>query len=129
MRDIGFRVWRDWVMCEYYKKRYIVNNWIFFEESNCKDTTKIGDWRQILMQYIWVKDKNWNEIYEWDIVYSEKLGWLWEIRWSDLFTGFVRDRWWSGDYTHFICWLERDDDYFDMEVKGNIYENPELLKK
>ena len=84
----------------------------------------------ILMQYTGLKDKNGKEIYEGDIVKStmhygddfgnpvgEAEGQIIEVKWlekkGEQMVGF----------SFFPC-----DDMYDLEVIGNIYENPELLK-
>ena len=73
------------------------------------------------MQYTWLKDKNGKEIYEGDIVFCDAIEEKWVIKW------------WK--YS-FRCKTEstRSDDWFmpyedSMEIIGNIYENPELLKE
>lgn len=70
-----------------------------------------------LIQYTGYRDINDKEIYEGDIVrFNEK---FYEVRW--MFSGF---------------YMSTNDDYLpvatneeDMEIVGNIYENPELLNK
>ena len=64
-----------------------------------------------LMQYIGLKDKNGNEIYEGDVIewpdnHREK------VQWYEHFAGFCPSVW----NTKVI------------EILGNIHENPELLK-
>jgi hypothetical protein len=61
-----------------------------------------------LMQYTGLKDKNWKEIYESDVVY---LSWYWNYLCEFPFTQLY-DASFEGD-----IW----------EVIGNIYENPDLL--
>lgn len=80
----------------------------------------------ILMQYTGLKDKNGKEIYEGDITNNGVVEWCKSLNWD------------SGGSNHpgfyFDC-KETDElsyhDGFDndTEVIGNIYENPELLKK
>lgn len=79
-----------------------------------------------LMQFTGLKDKNGKEIYEGDVVRGNPLGA------NNIETGIVQwmnDGWFVSDET------ERDNekrlhyDFFgSVEIIGNIYENPELLK-
>ena len=75
-----------------------------------------------LMQYAGLKDKNGKEIYEGDIVkYNDAGGETHTrvIKYDDEMGAFCCDRGAYVDY--FTCMRE-------IEVLGNIYENPELLK-
>lgn len=80
----------------------------------------------ILMQYTGLKDKNGKEIYEGDIV--EWAGYKMEVFWGeDIGIGYGScwrpcgdNKGYHESMTGFI------DEY---EVIGNIYDNPELLKK
>ena len=83
-----------------------------------------------LLQYTRLKDKNGKEIYEGDVV-ETWMGAPWQEDQPILIHGVVRweaDGWFfSGRETN------GEDDYLaqfdDLEVIGNIYENPELLKE
>ena len=83
----------------------------------------------ILMRSTELKDKNDNEIFESDIVkyksgcntYTE------EVAYDKNFAGFgVRDA--NADIIFTFWELAEDIDLISLEVIGNIYENPELLK-
>jgi uncharacterized phage protein (TIGR01671 family) len=71
----------------------------------------------IIMQSTWMADRNGKEIFEGDVVelFNEKR----KIRWADGSWYFV-DREGDGDHVFFF--------HRHMEVIGNIYENPELMK-
>jgi uncharacterized phage protein (TIGR01671 family) len=125
MRDIKFRAW-----CKT-SKQFCTNG---FVESNLFNLLRIDDrdgGDYIVTQYTGLKDKNGKEIYEGDIVYYQydsydKLN-LWEVAWQsdmwimkrgDRITGDMN----CGDDPHYNSWGE-------AEIKGNIYENKELLKE
>lgn len=76
----------------------------------------------ILMQYTGLNDKNGKEIYEGDILVSEELKIRIEYK-ANAFVGIY-----MGEYNCRWSPLENKN-YFQWEVIGNIYENPELLNK
>nr|DAO52167.1 MAG TPA: YopX protein [Caudoviricetes sp.] len=74
-----------------------------------------------IMQYTGSKDKNNKEIYEGDIFYIGSKKILYIVEWIDfgLKGRQIRNKSWIGlDY-----WKD------DIEVIGNIYENPELMEE
>ena len=75
----------------------------------------------ILMQYTGFKDKDGKEIYEGDIV--EYFGELCKVCW--IFSGFYARQINGRGFTELDEFVA---DTMDIEVVGNIYENPELLE-
>lgn len=144
-REIKFRVWDKTtntmfednkstdITIEAYREMVDINGILLDYENECE---------AVLMQYTGLKDKNDKEIYEGDIVKSkmylpigdgsrervisnkgvmcyDKLGIL-AIK-TDEYNG-------KPCYSDFFHTIELSDCEFEIEVIGNIYENPELLE-
>ncbi len=80
-----------------------------------------------LMQFTGLKDKNGKEIYEGDIIEYEKQWWA---KSDDINYKHREEVSWNstdGSYAHFAAgdWSV---DSADVEIIGNVHENPELLK-
>lgn len=123
MREIKFRAWsnfyNDWVESFCIKDgRVHLGNAVHYPGNQVSDA--------ILMQYTGLKDKNGNEIYEGDIVHMysvmpgsdiDDIGIVKFIECAFLFEKADGSDGWS-----------IFNEATEIEVVGNIYENPELLK-
>lgn len=113
MREIKFRAWDGDTM--HYNGVIIMDD----ESSvclngciDCDDAQPVAD----IMQFTGLNDKNGKEIYEGDIVRLENTKWLFEtVDWKKL-------SWWLGEY------MLSDYNPQDLEIIGNIYDNPELTQ-
>ena len=118
MREIKFRVWENKIM------NYNPSTW--FSESTIND--EFSNDRNV-MQFTGVRDINSTDIYENDIVrasYSVMRNEISEVQFKrGIF--FVLN---NGGY-HALSEFMYDsrDKTKDLEVIGNIYENPELLEQ
>lgn len=135
MREIKFRWWdiKNKIMFDVNHIDFI--NWIT-NQSTFNSQQCIFKWPHkevILMQFTWLKDKNWKEIYEGDILrlYNE------EYNNYELFIEVI--------FNYKACFFGKKiknntDDLWESdilynynlditEIIWNIYENPELLNK
>lgn len=118
-REIKFRAWAKnkemWLWDEIDHKLFIVKNGHIVK---CSIEDFISE-DYILMQFTGLKDKNEKEIYEGDVVRFNFEG---EEKQSQVYVD--EDAWsFKGKYYYgdiMVSWE-------DVEVVGNIYENPELL--
>ena len=125
MREIKFRAW--------VKDRKAIFEVVLINYVTKKVTyllERVGDLLNIrhekfndteLMQYAGLKDKNEKEIYEGDIFHIGSKKILYVVEWIDcgLKGKQIKNKSWIGlDY-----WKD------DIEVIGNIYENPEVIKE
>ena len=107
MREIKFRIWdinaRKWL-------KSFNTNLLDIHEFNLAK----------IMQYTGLKDKNNKEIYEGDIFHIGSKKILYVVEWIDcgLKGRQIKNKSWIG----FDYWKD------DIEVIGNIYENPELME-
>lgn len=123
MREIKFRAWlgdRGIYIINGFQKH--LNGITIYPLDSLGN--KIDDWYRMdketteLMQYTGLKDKNGVEIYEGDII-KERIGSYWQID-----PRVVESVW------DLHVEMNHDDSYYrvvEVEVIGNIYENPELL--
>lgn len=77
------------------------------------------------MEYTGLYDRNKNEVCECDIVFDVKSKMYLEVVWDAKRAMFgYRSKKWSEHKIHFLYL-----NVADAEIKGNIYENPELLER
>lgn len=132
-REIKFRAWNK------YSKKMVEPDYISCD-GDCYDRSlepydgleTVTD-EYTLMQFTGLKDENGKEIYEGDIVHTPaKTDNIWEIYWH--LNGFCLGRKrkdksvldWPTDENGYVCYGRS---WVDIEVIGNIYENPELIEQ
>ena len=129
MREIKFRAW-DKLSCKIREVAAI--NWVegivmlWKVTGSVRSTyyTELEDGVE-LMQYTGLKDKNGKEIYEGDILRFQFSEWcISPVYWT-------KERGWTvhGNITAWEYSIGSDFSKSNLEVIGNIYENPELLKE
>ena len=123
-REIKFRAWDEELGFMVDPSCYFVS---FYEGAwfnNCQDgedDLTEQTFKLKLMQYTGLKDRNGKEIYEGDIVKCPVSG-INIVLWDDDAAGWVFDDLLNEDDFYTTI------DYWETEIIGNIYENPELLE-
>ena len=136
MREIKFRAWDKTQKCMVTQILGWARNIIDIGSELNRITLNQSDF--ILMQYTGLHDKNGKEIYEGDIVPVD--GKNYEVRFNSVYCRYSlwSEKYAAGVYRHLLCAglpkplefpTEGDINTKDIEVIGNIYENPELLKE
>lgn len=118
-REIKFRAWHTPFSGSKFGQKFVYGNKVLSFQSMAPD-------KYVVEQYTGMKDKELKEIYEGDIVelWHEGYGYLGEEV-TTAITSVVQ-------FVHGTFWIKNEPMYAyeedDLEVKGNIHENPELIK-
>lgn len=109
-REIKFRAWDE------VSEKML--NWNYFLDTNMKNTFIAPESTGlILMQYTGLDDKNGKEIYEGDIAkYENMIGKIMFFNGSFILSDFEETEEWELGVIN-----------EELEIMGNIYDNPELI--
>ena len=133
MREYKFRCW-DTENKEMLKVQELDFEDTFYGGRLSIRTDKYNDYfdmeDMVLMQYTGLKDKNGNEIYEGDIVFikgeTKLLDITGKVEYSNILAQFIITN--TGSIVNEAEPLG-DYEEEDIEIIGNVYDNPELLEK
>jgi uncharacterized phage protein (TIGR01671 family) len=129
MREIRFRAWdkttKTMLYIEPFEYIHIMTGKCRFDDGLIDDGHYLERDDFILMQFTGLKDKNGKDIYEGDIL-SHFEG-KYQIIYNDNHACFMADGFYEARYDD-PCNIFEEIERHQVEIIGNIYENPELLK-
>lgn len=120
MREILFRGKRvnngEWIYGDLLTPTDIMNVWEISENTGMGDRYDIDP--ETVGQYTGLTDKNGKKMFEGDII-KDRFDDIGQIEYKPKYVAFIIQGWETG----FAFWVKKD-----IEVIGNIHDNPELLK-
>ena len=133
MREIKFRAWDkndkrifiDPQMIDFYNKKigYMQYQTEYMPDTSYSFPVGFEEFEYSeLMEFTGLCDKNGEDIYEGDIV--KFLNGIFEVIWCNEKASFMLKNKEYKEFLNFIC-----ENNNGMEIVGNIYENPELIKE
>ena len=128
-REIKFRAWDTKFKKMYWNVEHTFDDdprWMFSPNNNIACCFwEILSWgRREVMQYTWLKDKNWVEIYEGDLLlyhWEEKINIRFDITGCWFYYSSIQDTMWA------INWSLNMSISKNSEVIGNIFEHNHLF--
>lgn len=123
-REIKYRIWiRDWAGGRMVNEGFAINEngKVYFkaDESDMYILGYRGKQDRVVMQFTSLKDKNGKDIYEGDILNIDNM----KVP-VEFYNGAFVVRYFSIPTTSYLSVFDSS----DIEIIGNIYENPNLLK-
>lgn len=119
-RPIKFRAWDEDTKTMFEPPE--ITHWRLDEAFGMTTNRKTKGW--IFLQFTGLLDKNGKEIYEGDVLQDVNVPtWKYQVLWGKY--GWIMQMS-TGRQTHMMRYHE--DQKYEYEIIGNIYENPELLK-
>lgn len=127
MKEIKFRAWikQSWSseLQMWIKKRMFYDVFLMDGYIRVNSSLSSANFDECeIMQFVGIKDKNDKEIYEGDLVKIETNNkWIFRIEFNNFYCSFLGQNIYD-DSHDIILGMQK------LEIIGNIYENPELLK-
>ena len=111
-REIKFKFRSVWWM-HTVEEIYFIEWFVWLSDGYQRDISS-----GVLLQYTWLKDKNWKDVYEWDLMETWNSNIMWVVFQKWMFV--LAYDFWNAE-------ISMDYKIEDYIVVGNIYENYDLF--